>query len=136
MKKKIRLLILLTLIISCNNKSKKEEDFVFLNFKDSLSINVLKIDTKRKTLFLNDSVVLNTTSALIYESHNPTWLFKKTKNKKLLDDKYVYRPTISEINPPYKLIKEENSNTYKVIKDTDTLYFIFSGFEKSSFTIQ
>ncbi len=133
MKIKIKLLLLqlisATLLLSCILDENKQIDFYKLNFKDSLVINVTKSSIHSKALLLNDSVVLYNTSRLIYESHNPKWLFDKTENKELFNDQYMYSPDISDIEVPYKLIKLKKSNIFQVFKDKDTLNFDFENFD-------
>ena len=94
---------------------------------------MVKSSIHSKALLLNDSVVLYKTSKLIFESHNPKWLFDKTKNKELFNDEYIYSPDVSEIEAPYKLIKLKQSNVFQIIKEMDTLYFDFNNFDKPDF---
>lgn len=134
--KKIRIgfiIIILIPFLSCNNNLQELNNFTYLNFKDSLTLEISKSDIHNKALVLNDTIVIYKTSTLIYESHNPLWLFEKTKNKKLVDNEYVYTPIISDIDAPYKIIKYEKSNIFKVIKKTDTLYFDFQNFTKTDY---
>ena len=134
MRKFLRLLfeitIILILFVNCNNSTNKQSDISYLSFKDSININVIKASIHSKSLILNDSVVLYKTSRLIFENHYPKWLFEKTKNKELFNNIYIYKPDISEIEVPYKLIKYKKSNIFQLIKKTDTLYFDFEDFEE------
>jgi len=136
MRNEIRILavtITLFLFVNCNKIKYTGKDFHYLNFSDSLTINVVKSSIHSKALLLNDSVVLYKTSKLIFESHNPKWLFDKTKNKELFNDEYIYSPDVSEIEAPYKLIKLKQSNVFQIIKEMDTLYFDFNNFDKPDF---
>lgn len=131
---KIKINFLLPLIFAiflfgCKINEETQIDFYKLNFKDSLVINVTESSIHSKALLLNDSVVLYKTSRLIYESHNPKWLFAKTKNKELFNNRYIYSPDILDISVPYKLIKLKKSNIFQVLKDKDTLNFDFENFE-------
>lgn len=133
MMKILRLIITLIIVIvfvNCNTNNHLKKDFYFLNFNDSVNINVAKTAISNKALVLNDSIVLYKTSKLIYEKLKPKWLFKKTKNKELFKNVYIYKPDVSEIEAPYKLIKYKKSNIFQIIKETDTLTFDFENFEK------
>ncbi|RAR48148.1 hypothetical protein [Flavobacterium lacus] len=136
MRRKISMILILlfstSFFINCNRKKYDEHNLYYLNFKDSLTINVEKISNHSKALVLNDSLVLYNFSELIYESHQPKWLFNNTKKVKILDD-YVYCPEISEIEPPYKLSKSEKTNVFQVVKNKDTLLFYFETFDKVDF---
>lgn len=136
MKRKISTILILLFLLSffsnCNRKKYDRNNLYYLNFKDSLTLNVEKISNHSKALVLNDSVILYNSSELIYESHHPKWLFDKTKKVEILDD-YVYCPKIIEIEPPYQLSKTEKTNVFQVVKDTDTLLFYFEDFEKVDF---
>ncbi|GGD21329.1 hypothetical protein [Flavobacterium orientale] len=136
MKKKIStflvLLFLASFFVNCNGKKYDENNFYYLNFKDSLTIKVTKISNHSKALVLNDSVVLYNFSELIYENYHPKWLFDKTKKEKFLYD-YIYSIEISEIEAPYELSKTEKTNVFQVVKNTDTLLFYFQTFDKVDF---
>lgn len=125
--------LIIFFFVRCNKNENLNNNFYYLNFKDSLIINVSKTSIHSKALLLNDSVVLYKTSKLIFESHNPKWLFDKTKNKELFNDEYIYSPDVSEIEAPYKLIKLKQSNVFQIIKEMDTLYFDFNNFDKPDF---
>lgn len=137
MRKNLALILFLTLIallfFNCNRKKSIKNSYYYLNFKDCLTIKVIKKSIDGKGMFLNDSVVLYKTSKLIYENQNPKWLFEKTKNKEFLENEYIYSPEVSEIEAPYKLIKQKNSNIFQIIKNSDTIYFDFEDFEELDF---
>lgn len=134
MKKKLSLLFaiiaILTLFNNCILNKQKPFNLYKLNFTDSLTINVVKTSIYSKALVINDSVVLYKTSRLIFESYNPKWLFKKTKNKELFNKHYIYAPDISEVDVPYRLIKYKKSNIFQIIKNQDTLNFDFENFDE------
>lgn len=136
MRRKISMILILlfstSFFINCNRKKYDEHNLYYLNFKDSLTINVEKISNHSKALVLNDSLVLYNFSELIYESHQPKWLFNNTKKVKILDY-YVYCPKIIEIEPPYELSKTEKTNVFQVVKNKDTLLFYFETFDKVDF---
>ncbi len=134
MKKKIRLLftviIIITVFNNCNLNKKKPIYLYKLNFKDSLTINVIRTAIHGKALIVNDSVVLYKSSRLIFQSYKPEWLFDKTKNKELSNEHYIYTPDISEVDAPYKLNKYKKSNIFQIIKGQDTLNFDFENFDE------
>ncbi len=126
------LLIPLFFFVNCKKEKHEKNKLYYLNFKDSLIVNVTKTVKHNKVIILNDSIVSYSTSKLVYEKHSPKWLFDKTEKKKLLYDA-VYSPEISEIEVPYKLIKAKKANVFQVIKNTDTLLFYFQTFDKIDF---
>lgn len=130
----LALTIISTLFVNCN-RNKHKRDFCYLTFRDSVTLNVVKTSIQSKSLLLNDSVVLYKTSRLIYENYTPKWLFEKTKNKELVNKVYIYSPNISEIEAPYKLIKHNKSNIFKIIKERDTLYFDFEDFDTLDYVL-
>ena len=131
MRKKLSFLFtIIALFSNCILKNQKPFNLYKLNFKDSLVIDVVKTSIHNKALIINDSVVLYKTSRLIFESYNPRWLFEKTKNKKLLNEEYIYAPDISEVDVPYKLIKCKKSNIFQIIKNQDTLNFDFENIDE------
>jgi hypothetical protein len=135
MKKYRRLLTLLYLSLFINCTSGSNENVHYIAFKDSLNISVTKTSIHGKALLLNDSLVLYKTSKLEFESHNPKWLFNKTKNKVLIDNEYVFSPDISEVEAPYQFNKKEDSNIFQIIKQNDTLYFDFEPFDELDYTL-
>lgn len=123
------LLLTFSVFVNCENGKYNAKDLYYLNFTDSLTLDVTKTAIHGKVFFLNDSVVLYKSSKLIYENYHPKWLFDKTEKKKYFYD-YVYSPEIFEIEPPFKIIKTEKSDVFQVIKKTDTLLFYFETFDK------
>lgn len=126
------LLFTLSFFVNCDRKKYNENKLYYFNFRDSLTLNVTKTATHGKAIVLNDSVVLYKNSTLIYENQSPNQLFEKTKKEDFLYDS-IYSPKVSEVDPPYELIKTEKSNIFQVIKNTDTLFFYFESFEKVDF---
>lgn len=77
---------------------------------DDINIEIRKIGNFKGALILNDSIAL-------FENCNRIF----PKGHKHYEINY-YRH-IEDVNKPYRLIKEENSDTLLVIKSNDTLYY-------------
>ncbi len=123
------IIVLNFILLSCINDKYKLKKLYFLTFKDNLEVEVIKIDISQKALILNDSIVLYRNNRLIYKKNEPIWLFDKTKTLKGLKGEVLYAPIISEISPPYKLLKNKNTNTFQVIKEKDSLLFYLDRFD-------
>lgn len=119
---KISFFIIVVHVFSCNN-IRKDNNYQILNFRDAFNINVKRIKDKRLVLILNDTFIINKTNPLIYNDYNPKWLFKRTNQKKVEDKKALMTPKITDVEPPYKITKEKESNVFVLIKNTDTLRF-------------
>jgi|LakMenEpi03Aug12_release.lakeMendotaPanAssembly.Ray.scaffolds.fasta_scaffold03164_35 hypothetical protein len=104
-----------------------------LAFKDSLNILITKSSVHFNAILLNDSIVFEKDSHLIYESLEPKWLFEETKYKEDYDGKTLYHPRLYEVNPPYLIKKNKDTNFFSVIKDKDTMCFDFYKLDDDNF---
>ena len=120
-------LLSITLIVSCCTNTSKVNDYNILNYKDKFSITVKKIDEKNNYLILNDSFIIDKENNLIFENYTPKWLFEK---KAKIENKIIY-PTLFDIKEPYKILKDENSNLFQLIKNKDTMNFYLAPIYKT-----
>lgn len=112
-------------LFSCKN----EKDLTKVNiiqYSVSTNLFINKAETKTKfsqILVLNDSIVINPDCLMVYDSHQPKWIFKKTKNKEVYKGQELIYPKISDVDVPFQLVKCANTNFFLVIKRNDTLCF-------------
>ena len=61
-------------------------------------------------------------SALIYDRTFPSWIQDHNKPDYSFN-KYVFKPSISDIDVPYIMIKKKNKCYFDIVKNKDTLKF-------------
>lgn len=73
---------------------------------------------------INDSLsnLVIVASALIYDRTFPSWIQDHNKPDYSFN-KYVFKPSISDIDVPYIMIKKKNKCYFDIVKNKDTLKF-------------
>lgn len=121
--------IIFILIVSCSfsrcNYNFDSSEKILINFKDSVHIYVKKTTARNKIVFLNDSIGIYKSTALIFKNHKPQWIFARYYEELKKDSAHTNLPTIEDIVPPYTIIKPPKTNLLQIIKSKDTLLFNF-----------
>ena len=82
---------------------------------DYINVEINKIEKFKSALILNDSIAIFKKCHRIFPDGHKHYEIN-------------YYRYIEDVNKPYRLIKEENSDTLLVIKSKDTLYYQFVPF--------
>jgi hypothetical protein len=123
MEKVIRIIIVIFLLFSCN----KKENFNFVKFETIIyNDTIKKIELDRGILKLNN-YYLGGSSQLIYKDTFPKWI-KDFNSPEFSFSDYKFKPSISDIEPPYIIFKNQNDSILNVIKYKDSLKFKIQNF--------
>lgn len=86
-----------------------------INTEEGVQVDVNKAYNNRGLFILNNKYSMSSETVIISSTLN----FKNPALVRFNNHKHI--PTIDFIPPPYKLLKKENNDTIKVIKNKDTI---------------
>jgi hypothetical protein len=80
------------------------------------------ITINRGILTLDKKYTLLSNSFLIYQDSFPNWI-KDHNNPDFKSKDYIFKPFITDIEPPYILYKYKKEKYFYIVKNNDTLRF-------------